>query len=81
VTLGVFIAGEVRLHLAVIYFIMQIIGGKFQFKSNDFNLLMIGIGAAGMLRLIVSQQAYIQCHGGATLLSGEVIMAWWQVIF
>ena len=29
VTLGIFIAGEVRPHLAIIYIIMQIIGGQF----------------------------------------------------
>jgi hypothetical protein len=42
---------------------------------------MIGIGAAGMLRLIVSQQAYIRCNGGATLLdNGDLMTKWWQVI-
>jgi hypothetical protein len=41
---------------------------------------MVGIGAAGMLRLIVSQQAYIRCDGGATLLSEDFITKWWQVI-
>jgi hypothetical protein len=41
--------------------------------------LKLGIGAAGMLRLIVPQQTYNQCNGGATLLNGEM-MRWWQVI-
>jgi len=41
---------------------------------------MIGIGAAGMLRLIVSQQSYIKCDGGATLLNGDPMIKWWQVI-
>jgi len=45
-----------------------------------FNRLMIGIGAAGMLRLIVSQQSYIKCDGGATLLNGDAMIKWWQVI-
>jgi hypothetical protein len=42
--------------------------------------LRIAIGAAGMLRLIVSREDYNQCDGGATLLSGEITMKWWQVI-
>jgi hypothetical protein len=33
-----------------------------------------------MLRLLVSKQAYVACDGGATLLTGSVIMEWWQVI-
>jgi hypothetical protein len=46
-----------------------------------FNLLSIAIGAAGMLKLLVSKQAYEACDGGATLLTGQVMMEWWQVIF
>ena len=45
-----------------------------------FVLLILAIGAAGMLRLLVSQQAYIKCDGGATLLDGNEMMEWWQVI-
>ena len=46
-----------------------------------FNLLSIAIGAAGMLKLIVSKQAYEACNGGATLLTVPAMMEWWQVIF
>ncbi|CAF1295862.1 unnamed protein product [Adineta steineri] len=63
VTLGVFIAGEVRYYLAIIYVIMQIIAG---------------IGAAGLVRLLVSRDSYTQCHGGATLLNKIDMIEWWQ---
>jgi hypothetical protein len=79
VTLGVFIAGEVRPHLAVIYIIMQIVGGQFRKCKKKYYFFFLGIGAAGMLRLLVSQQDYIKCDGGATLLGGNEMIKWWQV--
>lgn len=85
VTLGVFIAGEVRFPVALIYILMQIIGGIWIRSIGFLNFSQLcfqikGIGGAGMLRLIVSQQAYKTCHGGATLLNEEIMIKWWQVI-
>ncbi len=39
-----------------------------------------GIAAAGMLRLLVSNQVYKDCHGGTTLLNSNINIDWWQVI-
>ncbi|CAF1636967.1 unnamed protein product, partial [Adineta ricciae] len=63
VTLGVFIAGEVRYYLALAYVVVQVIAG---------------IGAAGLVCLLVSSQTYSACSGGTTLLNEAENIEWWQ---
>ncbi|CAF1103407.1 unnamed protein product [Adineta ricciae] len=58
VTLGVLIAGEMQAVLAVLYVIMQLLGG---------------IAAGGLLRLLLTGHAYNACKGGATLLTTYVV--------
>jgi len=54
VTIGVLIAGEMQAVMAVLYVVIQLLGG---------------IAAAGLLRLLVSAKTYYDCKGGATLLA------------
>ncbi|CAF1048467.1 unnamed protein product [Didymodactylos carnosus] len=54
VTLGAVLAGEILPIMAMLYFIMQIMGG---------------IAAGGILKVILRQRAYGLCQGGATLLA------------
>jgi len=54
VTLGVLIAGEMQAVMAVLFVVMQLLGG---------------IAAGGILRLLLASRAYNACRGGATLLT------------
>jgi aquaporin related protein len=54
VTIGVLIAGEVQIVIAILYVVMQLLGG---------------IAAGGILRLILATRTYGACKGGATLLA------------
>lgn len=83
VTLGIFIAGEVRAYLAIIYVLMQIIGGEKSIvvdarvrQSIDVRL---AIGAAGLLRLLMPKDDYSKCHGGVTVLNDNIAIDCWQV--
>lgn len=53
VTIGVLIAGEMQAVMAILYVVMQLLGG---------------IAAGGLLRLLLASRAYAACKGGATLL-------------
>jgi len=57
VTIGVLIAGEMQAVMAILYVVMQLLGG---------------IGAAGVLRLLLTTRTYDACKGGATLLAQQV---------
>jgi len=54
VTIGVLIAGEMQAVMAILYVVMQLLGG---------------IGAAGVLRLLLTTRTYDACKGGATVLA------------
>ncbi|CAM4870295.1 unnamed protein product [Rotaria socialis] len=54
VTIGVLIAGEMQPVLAILYFVVQLLGG---------------IAAGGLLRLLLTTKTYEACKGGATLLT------------
>ncbi|CAF4971634.1 unnamed protein product, partial [Rotaria socialis] len=54
VTIGILIAGEIQALMAVLYIVMQLLGG---------------IAAGGILRLLLTTNVYGQCKGGATLLA------------
>ncbi|UJR37037.1 hypothetical protein I4U23_029742 [Adineta vaga] len=54
VTIGVLIAGEMQPVMAILYVVMQLLGG---------------IAAAGLLRLLLATYTYAGCKGGATLLT------------
>jgi len=54
VTIGVLIAGEMQAVMAILYVVMQLLGG---------------IAAGGILRLLLSTRTYNACQGGATLLT------------
>lgn len=53
VTIGVLIAGEMQAVIAILYVVMQLLGG---------------IAAGGLLRLLLPAHPYSVCAGGATLL-------------
>ncbi|CAF2540014.1 unnamed protein product [Rotaria sp. Silwood2] len=53
VTLGVLITGDIQLKKALLYMLMQLIGGAM---------------AAGIFRLLSHTSTYNRCHGGATFL-------------
>ncbi|CAF1089299.1 unnamed protein product [Rotaria sp. Silwood1] len=53
VTIGVLIAGEMQPIMAILYFVVQLLGG---------------IAAGGLLRLLLARKTYETCFGGATLL-------------
>ncbi|CAF3566949.1 unnamed protein product [Rotaria sp. Silwood1] len=53
VTLGVLITGNIQLKKALLYMLMQLIGG---------------VMAAGIFRLLSHTSTYNRCHGGATFL-------------
>lgn len=57
VTIGVLIAGEMQAVIAILYVVMQLLGG---------------IAAGGLLRLLLTNHAYGSCKGGATLLANYV---------
>ena len=57
VTLGVLIAGEMQPVLAILYFVVQLLGG---------------VAAGGLLRLLLTTNTYQTCKGGATLLTKYV---------
>ncbi|CAF1278631.1 unnamed protein product [Rotaria sordida] len=54
VTIGVLIAGEMQPIMAILYFVVQLLGG---------------IAAGGLLRLLLPTKIYNTCHGGVTLLT------------
>jgi len=54
VTIGVLIAGEMQAVMAILYVVMQLLGG---------------IAAGGILRLLLPTRVYAACKGGATLLT------------
>jgi MIP family channel proteins len=54
VTIGVLIAGEMQPLVAVLYTVMQLLGG---------------IAAGGILRLLLNSRTYASCKGGTTLLT------------
>ena len=78
-----FIGGEVQLYLALLYVVMQIIGGR-TFSIGHWLIEIyihhIAIAGAAMVRLLISPSAYTHCKGGATFLGGELPMKFWQVI-
>jgi len=57
VTIGVLIAGEMQAVMAILYAVMQLLGG---------------IAAGGILRLLLAGRTYSACRGGATLLTHYV---------
>lgn len=57
VTIGVLIAGEIQPVMAILYVVMQLLGG---------------IAAGGLLRLLLATRTYNACRGGATLLTEYV---------
>jgi MIP family channel proteins len=57
VTIGVLIAGEMQALIAILYAIVQLLGG---------------IAAGGILRLLLTTRNYAACKGGATLLTTYV---------
>ncbi|CAF1051110.1 unnamed protein product [Didymodactylos carnosus] len=57
VTLGVLLAGEVQPVMAVLYFVMQLLGG---------------IAAGGIAKMLLRDGVYARCRGGATVLSTYV---------
>jgi hypothetical protein len=57
VTIGVLIAGEMQAVMAILYVVMQLLGG---------------IAAGGILRLLLATRTYNACKGGATLLTQYV---------
>ena len=54
VTIGVLIAGETQPIIAILYVVVQLLGG---------------IAAGGILRLLLTTHTYANCKGGATLLT------------
>jgi len=56
-TLGVLIAGEMQVVMAILYVVVQLLGG---------------IAAGGLLRLLLSTPTYATCKGGATVLTTYV---------
>jgi len=54
VTIGVLLAGEMQAVMAILYVVMQLLGG---------------IAAGGILRLLLATRTYSACRGGATLLT------------
>ncbi|CAF1226263.1 unnamed protein product [Rotaria sp. Silwood1] len=54
VTIGVLIAGEMQAVMAILYVVMQLLGG---------------IAAGGLLRLLLATPIYKKCEGGTTLLT------------
>jgi len=54
VTIGVLIAGEMQAVMAILYAVMQLLGG---------------IAAGGILRLLLTTRTYNACRGGATFLA------------
>ncbi|CAF1062825.1 unnamed protein product [Rotaria sordida] len=58
VTLGILIAGEMQAVMAVLYVVMQLLGG---------------IAAGGLLRLLLATRIYNDCKGGATLLTKYIV--------
>jgi len=54
VTIGVLIAGEMQAVMAILYAVMQFLGG---------------IAAGGILRLVLPTRTYTACRGGATFLT------------
>lgn len=54
VTIGVLIAGELQILMAILYFVAQLLGG---------------IAAGGLLRLLLVNRTYDACKGGATVLT------------
>jgi len=72
ITIGVLIAGEMQAVMAILYGVMQLLGG---------------IAAGGILRLLLATNTYQACNGGATLLHnathsvhGDFVRIW-QGIF
>jgi MIP family channel proteins len=59
VTIGVLIAGEMQAVMAILYVVMQLLGG---------------IAAGGLLRLLLSTRTYAACKGGTTLLTTYVAL-------
>lgn len=57
VTIGVLIAGEIQPVMAILYVVMQLLGG---------------IAAGGLLRLLLATRTYNACRGGATYLTQYV---------
>jgi MIP family channel proteins len=57
VTIGVLIAGEMQAVMAILYVVVQLLGG---------------IAAAGVLRLLLATRPYDACKGGATVLTTYV---------
>lgn len=54
VTIGTLIAGEMQVVMAILYVVMQLLGG---------------IAAGGLLRLLLADRVYATCKGAATLLT------------
>lgn len=54
VTIGVLIAGEMQAVMAILYVVVQLLGG---------------IAAGGILRLLLNNHSYAACKGGATVLT------------
>lgn len=73
VTIGVLIAGEMQIIMAVFYVFMQLLGGEiwlsFFRRLSIFPLLVSGLAAGGILRLLLPSRVYSACQGGATLLT------------
>jgi len=58
VTIGVLIAGEMQAVMAILYAVMQLLGG---------------IAAGGILRLVLPTRTYAACRGGATFLAKSAV--------
>lgn len=58
VTIGVLITGEIQAVMAILYIVMQLLGG---------------IAAGGLLRLLLPTKTYASCKGGATYLASHAV--------
>ena len=72
VTIGILIAGEMQAVMAILYIVMQLLGGKRSTSNlSSTNRIKLGIAAGGLLRLLLTTRTYASaaCSGGATLLA------------
>ena len=71
VTIGVLIAGEMQAVMAILYIVMQLLGGKrsTHSESDRDDRIRLGIAAGGLLRLALPNRVYAMCRGGATHLA------------
>lgn len=74
VTIGVLIAGEIQAIMAILYIVMQLLGGKNRCDEKKTEKITkmfdeLGLAAGGLLRLLLPNRVFDGCAGGATLLT------------